>query len=81
MPATKTPSMHHPQRGNVTTSMVGLKHGHMCKNLTQNGEPQRCSLGTQKRKKKKPVLDYSVEIQTVKEVYLPDKTLMSHNEQ
>ena len=32
------PSMHHPQRWNVTTSMVGLKNGHMHKNLTQNGE-------------------------------------------
>ena len=25
MPATKTPSMHHPRRRNVTTSMVGFK--------------------------------------------------------
>ena len=32
----KTPSMHHPWRQNVTTSMVGLKNGHKCKNLAQN---------------------------------------------
>ena len=31
-----TPSMHHPQRRNVNTSMVGLKNCHVCKNLTQN---------------------------------------------
>ena len=54
MPATKnTPSMHHPQRQNVTTSMVGLKNGHIHKNLTQNGEPQKSSWGVQKKKKKK----------------------------
>ena len=41
-----TPSIHHPQRWNVTTSMVGLKNGHIRKNLTQNGEPQRPSWGT-----------------------------------
>ena len=29
-----TPSMHHPRRWNVTASMVGLKSGHSCKNLT-----------------------------------------------
>ena len=27
--------MHHPQRQNVTSSMVGLKNGRMHKNLTQ----------------------------------------------
>ena len=52
MPATKTLSVHHPRRQNVTTSMVGLKNEHICKNLTQSGEPQRYSWGTQKRKKK-----------------------------
>ena len=31
--------------------MVGLKNGHICTNLTQNGEPQRSSWGTQKKKK------------------------------
>ena len=31
-----TPSLHQ----NVTTSMVGLKSGHIRKNLTQNGEPR-----------------------------------------
>ena len=34
---------------NVTTLMVGLKkNGYIRKNLTQNGEPQRYSWGTQK---------------------------------
>ena len=33
--------------------MVGLKNGHMRKNLTTNGEPQRSSWETQKKKKKK----------------------------
>ena len=36
-------SMHHPQRPNVTTSMVGLKNGHIRKNLTKSHEPQRYS--------------------------------------
>ena len=54
MPATKT----HPARtihedGHVTTSMVGLKNGHIYTNLTQIGVPQRYSWGTQKKKKKK----------------------------
>ena len=51
MPATKnTPSTHHPRRRNVTTLMVGLKkNGHIRKNLTQSGEPQRYSWGTQKK--------------------------------
>ena len=44
-----TPSMHHPQRRNVTTSVVGLKNDHMHKNLTQNCEPQRSSWGAQKK--------------------------------
>ena len=48
-----TPSMHHPWRQNVTTSMVALKNGHIRKNLTKNGEPQRYSWGTQKKKEKK----------------------------
>ena len=39
-----TPSMHHPRSRNVTTSMVGLNNGHIRKNLTQNGEPQRLEL-------------------------------------
>ena len=49
-----TPSMHHPRRRNVSTSMVRLKkkNGHVRKTLTQNGEPQRYSTGTQKKKKK-----------------------------
>ena len=48
-----TPSMHHPWRWNVTISMVGLKNGHIRKNLSQNDEPQRYSWGMQKMKKKK----------------------------
>ena len=48
-----TLSTHHPRRRNVTTLMVGLKNGHISKNLTQSGEPQRYSWGTQKKKKKK----------------------------
>ena len=47
-----TPSMHHPPRRNVTTSVAGFKNGHIGKNLTQNGEPQRSSWGMQKKKKK-----------------------------
>ena len=48
-----TPSTHHPRRRNVTTLIFGLKNGHIRKNLTQSGEPQRYSWGTQKKKKKK----------------------------
>ena len=40
-----TPSMHHPRRRNVATSVVGLKDDHIHENLTQNGEPQRYSWG------------------------------------
>ena len=29
--------------------MVGLKNGHIRKNVTQNGEPQRCSWETKKK--------------------------------
>ena len=42
--------MHHPQKRNVTTSMVELENGHIRKNLTQNSKPQ-IQLGTQKKKK------------------------------
>ena len=41
----------HPRRRNVTTSMVGLRNGHIHRNLIKNGEPQRYSWGTQKKKK------------------------------
>ena len=34
----------------MTTSMVGLEDGHIRKHLTQNGEPQGFSWGTQKKK-------------------------------
>ena len=48
-----TPSMHHPQRRNVTTSVIGLKilNGHTRKNLTENGEPQRCIAGECRRRR------------------------------
>ena len=45
-----TPSMHHPWRWNVTTSVVGLKNVHIRKNLTQSGEPQRYNSECRKRK-------------------------------
>ena len=48
-----TPSMHHPRRQNVTTSMVGLKSGDILKNLTQNGEPQRYSWECRRRRKRR----------------------------
>ena len=38
------------RRRNVTTSMVGLKNGHIRKTLTQNGNPQRHGWGTHWRK-------------------------------
>ena len=41
----------YPRRRNVTTSLVGLKMVIYAKNLTGNGEPQRYSWGTQKKKK------------------------------
>ena len=47
-----TPSMHHPWRWNVTTSIVGLKKGHICKNLTKNGESQKRSWEHRRMKKK-----------------------------
>ena len=48
-----------PRRPNVTTSMVGLRNGHIRKNLTQNGEAQRYSWGTQKKKKNDEPQRYS----------------------
>ena len=35
-----TPSMHHPRKQNVTTSMVGLKNDHIRKYLTQMVNPR-----------------------------------------
>ena len=49
-----TPSMHYARRWNVTTSMVGLRNGHIRKSLTQNGEPQRSSWGTLEKKNGEP---------------------------
>ena len=51
MLVTNTPSTYHPWRQNVTTSMVGLKNGYICNNLTKNGEPQRYSWESKRRKK------------------------------
>ena len=50
MPVAKTHpvcTIHEDRNG--TTSVVGLRNGHICKNVTQNGEPQRSSWGTQKK--------------------------------
>ena len=47
-----TPSTHHPRRRNVTTLMVGLKNGHIRKNLTQRVNPRDIA-GERKKKKKK----------------------------
>ena len=40
-----------PRRWNVTTSIIGLKNGQICKHLIKDGEPQRYSWRTQKKKK------------------------------
>ena len=46
-----TLSMHLPRRRNVTTSVVELKkNSHICKILTQYGEPQRSRWETQKKR-------------------------------
>ena len=37
-----------------------IKSGHICKNLTQNGEPQRYSWGTQKKKKLGMLIDITL---------------------
>ena len=50
MPATKTPSTHHPRRRNVTISMVGLTNSSIRKNLTTNGEPRRYSRVRRRRR-------------------------------
>ena len=57
MPATKNkPCMLHPRRQSVTTSLVWFKKkkkkkGHVCKNLTQNGEPQKYGWESRKRRR------------------------------
>ena len=48
-----TPSTHHPQRRNVTTLMVGLKNGHIRKNLTQKVVNPRDIAGERKKNKTK----------------------------
>ena len=55
-----------PRRRNVTTSMAGLKNGHIRKNLIQNGEPQRYSWGTQQKKKNGEPQRYSCRTQKTK---------------
>ena len=45
-----TPSTHHPRRRNVTTLMVGLKNGHIRKNLTQKWWTPEIYLGNTKKK-------------------------------
>ena len=47
-----TPTTHHPRRRNVTTLMVGLKNGHMCKNLTQKVVNPRDIAGEHTKQKK-----------------------------
>ena len=37
--------------GNLTTSMVGFKNGHIRKNLTQNGEPRNIAGKAEKKRK------------------------------
>ena len=41
-------SMHHPQRWNVTTSMVGLKDGHMCKHSSKMVNPRDIAWNAEK---------------------------------
>ena len=48
-----TPSTHHPRRRNVTTLMVGLKNGHIRKNLTQKVVNPRDIARERKKKKKR----------------------------
>ena len=48
-----TPSTHHPRRQNVTTLMVGLKNGHIRKNLTQKVVNPRDIAGERKKKNNK----------------------------
>ena len=47
-------SMHHPRKGIMTTSMVGLKNGHIRRNLPKNGETQRYSC--ERRRRRKPFI-------------------------
>ena len=42
----------HPRRQNLTTSMVGWKHGHIHKNVTKNGEPQTSSWESKRRRRR-----------------------------
>ena len=52
MSATKTPSMHHPWRGNVTSSVAVLKRkSHTRKNLTSNDKSKRYSWVRRRRRR------------------------------
>ena len=53
IPATKTPCRHHPRRRKWLPLWLDTKnkHGHIRKNLTQNGEAQRYSWECRKKKK------------------------------
>ena len=42
----------HPQRGNVTAFVVGLKNGHIHKNLTKISELQRYSWECRRRERR-----------------------------
>ena len=43
---------------NYRNDWIKKKNGHICKNLIQNGEPQRSLWGTQKQKKTQPCLSW-----------------------
>ena len=59
-----TPSIHHPRKRNVTTSMVGLKKTPPkrlhTQNLTQNGEPQSCSWERKRRRRSSKYLGQTI---------------------
>ena len=46
----------HPRGRNANTSMAGLKNGHIPKNITQNGEPQRHSWEYRRRRRRSILL-------------------------
>ena len=54
-----TPSKHHPQRRNLTTSISGLQNGHICTNFTQKDKPQRYSWEHRRRRKSQLCLESS----------------------
>ena len=58
----KTNKQTNKQKQNKTKQKKNqkTKNGHIRQNLTQNGEPQRNSWGTQKKKKKDPYFTASL---------------------